>query len=265
MEYKKSALKELQEQLDSINQICERGVFSNEFTVWRTKSLAIIESLFGTDSTQTQQFKNISYSPAQRNARNPELVKRKAFESGLEQAKALILTWITNINVDAASCTSDYPKQRAIQFIKDLCKRFPQVAKRICTEYRGKKLLEIVDEYDVQHLFHALLAIQFDDIRAEDVNSSYAGATSRVDFLLKQEKIVIEIKKTRKNLKDKEIGEQLIIDMKRYSQSQDCETLFCFVYDPEQLISNPYGLEKDINGRHDDLDVIIVIAPKPYR
>lgn len=84
----------------------------------------------------------------------------------------------------------------------------------------------------------------------------------RVDFLLKQEKIVIEVKKTRETLKDKEIGEQLIIDIKRYSQNQYCETLICFVYDPDRAISNPNGLEKDLSGTHDELEVKVIIAPK---
>ena len=40
--------------------------------------------------------------------------------------------------------------------------------------------------------------LYFDDIRAEEWTPSYAGKCARVDFLLKNEKIVIEVKKTRK-------------------------------------------------------------------
>lgn len=157
---------------------------------------------------------------------------------------------------------SDYLQQEATQVIETLCNRFSLVARQISKKYRNRDFIGIQDEYDVQHLFHALLFLRFDDIRPEDVNPSYAGATSRVDFLLKQSKIVIEIKKTRENLKDKDIGEQLIIDMKRYSQNQDCEILICFVYDPDRLILNPHGLENDLSGQHDRIKVKVIVAPK---
>ena len=57
---------------------------------------------------------------------------------------------------------------------------------------------EIKDEYDVQDLLNALLRLNFDDVRPEEYTPSYAGSSTRVDFLLKKEKIVIEVKKTRK-------------------------------------------------------------------
>jgi REase_DpnII-MboI len=64
-------------------------------------------------------------------------------------------------------------------------------------------------EYDVQDLLHALLHLYCDDIRTEEWTPSYAGASSRMDFLLKKEKIVVEVKKTRQGLDAREVGEQL--------------------------------------------------------
>lgn len=58
--------------------------------------------------------------------------------------------------------------------------------------------------------------IEFDDIRREEWSSGYAGGLSRVDFLLKKEQIILEIKKTRSGLGAKQIGEQLMIDIQRY-------------------------------------------------
>ena len=54
-------------------------------------------------------------------------------------------------------------------------------------------------------LLHALLLLCFDDIRAEEWTSSYAGKSARMDFLLKNEGVVIEVKKTRLGLTDKEL------------------------------------------------------------
>jgi len=106
------------------------------------------------------------------------------------------------------------------------------------------------------------LRIYFDDIRPEEWTPSYAGGCSRMDFLLKKEKIVIEVKKTRKGLSAKEIGEQLIIDIAKYQAHGDCETLICFAYDPEGRISNPRGLEHDLNMKRDGFQVRVIVAPK---
>lgn len=253
-------IEELQKQVVYIDEIYEKGLLSSEFKIWYNKSFSLIEDIFGTDSSYAHRFKSIIFLPSQDNARTPEGLKKKAFALGLNQVRDLLETCIKHISKNEQK--PDKLAKESIQFIENLCNRFPCIAKQICTEYRSKRLLSIKDEYDVQHLLHALLLIQFDDIRPEEYNPSCAGATSRADFLIKQEKILIEVKKTRDNLKDKEIGEQLIIDIKRYSENQDCKTLICFVYDPEQLILNPHGLESDLSGEHDKLEVKVIIAPK---
>jgi hypothetical protein len=113
-------------------------------------------------------------------------------------------------------------------------------------------------------LLHALLFIDFEDIRTEEWTPSYAGSSSRMDFLLKNEKIVIETKKTRKGLGSKEVGEELIIDIEKYQNHPDCKTLVCFVYDPEGRIPNPKGIENDLNRTEDDLTVKVIIAPSGF-
>ncbi len=65
-------------------------------------------------------------------------------------------------------------------------------------------------------------------------------------YLLKPERVVVELKKTRKGLGGREIGEQLIIDIERYRAHPECKTLVCFVFDPDMLIANPRGLERDL-------------------
>ena len=81
-----------------------------------------------------------------------------------------------------------------------------------------------------------------------------------MDFLLKKEKIVVETKMTRKGLADKEIGNQLIVDIERYKEHPDCDTLICFVYDPEGRMTNSRGLSEDLeNQSREDLKIIIVV------
>ena len=90
-----------------------------------------------------------------------------------------------------------------------------------------------------------------------------AGKSTRVDFLRKNEKIVIELKKTRPGLDAVKVGEQLLIDIAHYSEHPDCETLACFVYDPDHKISNPRGLENDLSKRSTDrMKVRAVFRPR---
>ena len=79
-----------------------------------------------------------------------------------------------------------------------------------------------------------------------------------MDFLLKNEKIVIEVKKTRRGLDDKELGDQLIIDVDRYKVHPDCERLVCFVYDPEGRIGNPNGIMADLNKQHEGFATVYI-------
>ena len=84
-----------------------------------------------------------------------------------------------------------------------------------------------------------------------------------MDFLLKSEKVVIEVKKTRKSLSTKEVGEELLVDIATYTAHPDCKTLVCFVYDPEAYIGNPIGLENDLAKQsRKDFKVIVYIYPK---
>ncbi|HEY6188626.1 MAG TPA: response regulator [Pyrinomonadaceae bacterium] len=154
--------------------------------------------------------------------------------------------------------------QNPIQLIELVCSRFHTVARQLHGRYNERSTLIIADEYDVQDLLHSLLRLFFDDIRAEEWTPSYAGGASRVDFLLKQERIVIEVKKTRPNLGAKQVGEQLIIDIARYKAHPDCKTLYCFIYDPEGRIANPQGIENDLSQGDDSFTVKVQITPKNY-
>ncbi len=100
----------------------------------------------------------------------------------------------------------------ALQKLENLLKRFHLVAHQLTHRHDRRQTLLISDEYDVQDLLHALLLTLFDDVRPEDPVPNHAGKSSRMDFLLKKEKIMVEVKMTREDLRDIKIGEQLIIE-----------------------------------------------------
>jgi len=142
--------------------------------------------------------------------------------------------------------------------------RFHLVAKQLLERHGNRDTFKVEDEYDVQDLLHALLKIFFNDIRAEEYTPSYAGKSSRMDFLLKDHQMVIETKMTRKGLGVKEVGDQLIIDITRYASHPGCQTLICFVYDPDGRISNPAEIENDLSRERDGFIVKVLVFPKGY-
>lgn len=147
------------------------------------------------------------------------------------------------------------------QILLKVLNNFDKSARQIKRRYDNRGTMEINDEYDVQDLLHTILRGFFDDVRPEEYTPSYAGSNSRVDFLLKKEKIVIEVKFASQKLKEKEIGNQLIIDIKKYQVHPDCEQLYCLVYDPNGEIHNPAGLENDLSGKHNKIEVKVLVVP----
>ena len=146
--------------------------------------------------------------------------------------------------------------------ISNIIEHFNACAIQLKRRHAGRETIIIQDEYDVQDLLHSLLKLHFSDVRPEEWTPSYAGNSNRMDFLLKEAHIAIEVKMTRDNLKDKEIGEQLIIDIAKYQQHPDVDTLYCFVYDPNTILHNPVGLENDLNKLStDNFSVKVFVRP----
>lgn len=113
---------------------------------------------------------------------------------------------------------------------------------------KGATQLSFSSEYDVQDLLHALFRPWVADIRAEEYTPSYAGSSTRMDFLLPAHRIVLEIKFVRDPTHAKRIGDELIIDMDHYRRHPECDSLWCVIFDPQHLLLNPEGLKKDLEG-----------------
>jgi hypothetical protein len=154
--------------------------------------------------------------------------------------------------------------EAAAALVRVICERFPIVANALTERHDHRKTIKMTDEYDVQDLMGALLKLHFKDVRPEEWTPSYAGNASRMDFLLKTEQVVVEAKMTRKNLAQKEIVEELAIDILRYQSHTDCRTLICFVYDPTGKCNNPTALENDLTKKHGALQVIVSVQPKSH-
>lgn len=238
----------------------QRG--SPDFAKWRRDTEVAIERIFTPGSRNIEDFKVIRYSLSAFSSGTPDSTFQNAYVRGLKQADAVLASMIDEIREYEFGGANDTGATDQLSLIERLCLRFHLAARQLQARHAERPTLTIEDEYDVQDLLHALLRLHFDDIRPEEWTPSYAGRSARVDFLLKNERIIIEVKKTRATLKDGDLGEQLIIDQARYEQHPDCDTLVCFVYDPEGRIGNPVGLERDLEDHSGRLKMRVMIAPK---
>jgi hypothetical protein len=114
---------------------------------------------------------------------------------------------------------------------------------------KGAEQLRFANEYDVQDLLHALLRPWVQDVRAEEYTPSYAGKSTRMDFLLPDHELVIETKCVRDRAHAKGVGDELMLDIGHYAAHPACKKLWCVVYDPEHLLTNPESL-RDLEGEH---------------
>lgn len=230
------------------------------FTKWYRDTEIAIERIFGQGSRHSRDFGDVSFSLGIITSRTQPHEWVEACNSGLKKADAILQSMIGEIEEYGLGDTVVEGPSDHLALIERLCLRFHLAARELRQRHGGRPPFLIEDEYDLQDLVHAMLRLHFDDIRDEEWTPSYAGRASRVDFLLKDEETVIEVKKSRPNLRAKEIGEQLIIDRDRYQAHPNCKTLICFVYDPDRLIQNPRGLERDLERYGGTLRVKVVIA-----
>ena len=142
-----------------------------------------------------------------------------------------------------------------------LFSRFHAVAKQLQKRQRQRQF-EVIDEYDVQDVLHSLLKIYFADIRAEEYCPSYAGTCARLDFFLRVEGLAIEAKMAGRKHNAQKIREELILDKAYYSKRHDIKTLYCLVYDPNEIIPIAPGFEYDLGEKTARYEVKVYIVPK---
>lgn len=122
--------------------------------------------------------------------------------------------------------------------------------------------MEVEDETDVQDVLQTLLCSQFDDVQTEAWTPSYANGTPRTDLVVKQDGIVVVVKKTRQGISGKTLADQLGVDIARYLGHPSFKTLMCFIYDPEGRIGNPGALEAALTGQQNGRRIEVLISPK---
>jgi hypothetical protein len=185
------------------------------------------------------------------------MTERVTISDAAEAATVLVLLRRIASRIDIGNRGS-----APVDLVISLCRRFPLFVDQLQRRQRGRGSFPVNDEYDVQDLLHALLKLHFEDVRPEEYTPSYGGNSSKVDFYLPHERIVVEAKKTRANLGQREVTDELLIDAARYTKMNDVDTLICLVYDPDRRCSNPASIENDIANSGSRLRVGAVVCPR---
>lgn len=215
----------------------------SDFFEWQSTSLMMLQSLYP-NHPQTIAFKKLIDED-----------KQQAFYATY-QSQMGILKAFSKLK---PSSPNDIDADLLLSHIFNNFSRFVHQLRR--KRHNGRDCF-ISDEYDVQDLLHALLKLHFDDVRAEDWTPQNSGSNNRIDFLINDNQTAIEVKYAKDSHKDKQIGDELIIDIAKYSKHPNCNSLYCFVYDPDYCIGNPKGLENDLNNKStDEFKVKVFVRP----
>ena len=159
------------------------------------------------------------------------------------------------ISAPSTSLSVEGQKPSTIEeLLQTLIRGLPRAMHPLANRRKGAQSLSFGSEYDIQDLLHSLLRPWVADIRPEEFTPSYAGSSTRMDFLLPAHKLVLETKRIRDRSHASKVGDELIIDIEHYRRHPECDRLWCVVYDPLQLISNPSGLINDLDGNRSTPD-----------
>ncbi|MCL2625556.1 MAG: hypothetical protein FWD46_01895 [Cystobacterineae bacterium] len=224
------------------SRFARKSVNFDSYFPWHTQTLSFLNHVLLPDNQYVSGFRSQC-------GNNPTCVN---------SCVKLLENLIEDLEKDYISIGSKKSDIDCLSILNNIFSRFHKVVKQLRTRHKNRNTLDVEDEYDMQDLLHAILQLYFDDIRPEKWTPDYAGGSSRMDFLLKNEQVVIEVKRIRERLGDRKLGEELIVDIEKYKRHPDCNRLLCFIYDPEGKLENPAGIMNDLNAKHDGFAEVIV-------
>jgi hypothetical protein len=171
------------------------------------------------------------------------------FRGGRVLPNGQALPAITGAVRQQESATEPQRPSSIEQLLQTIVRGLPHAMHPLTHRRKGVACMSFESEYDIQDLLHSQLRPWIADIRAEEFTPSYAGSSTRMDFLLPRYSLVLETKRARDKAHANKIGDELIVDLEHYRRHPKCDRLWCVVYDPMHLIPNPSGLIADRQGQ----------------
>lgn len=133
--------------------------------------------------------------------------------------------------------------QSAVYRIEKIFNRFGEMVIPLQERQGDKEPLTMDKEVDVQYYLHSLLKLHFDDVRREPHTERHSSVSPRIDFLINNETIGIEVKRASSTRKERDLRTELSEDKEQYRLDTNIDTLLVFVYDPDKQIENKAEFE----------------------
>ncbi|MDR6761911.1 hypothetical protein J2Y38_002120 [Flavobacterium sp. 2755] len=205
------------------------------------------------------------------------LIKTVFDENSIKETElntALQITLATDIDVQLQILLEDiesillqikFVNKSAEETVRHVLNNFSNAIQKIIN---GRRLnhpdFKIEDEYDVQDILYVILKSIFPKIRDEDPIPKVGGKSTKIDLILREEKILIEVKMIKvKDSNETHFIEQLKIDFESYHQCKWMKKLFCFVYDPYKKtrdISNFNDLNGERTKGENNFNVEVIVV-----
>lgn len=207
-----------------------------------------LESMARLNNLDTRSFKNGQTEAQLFESGDWVTLSRSAASKAKIIAQVATLLTAGTVRTAGSAGTVPFAGSRldAVPLVLTLGEKMLLVQRSLRIHPRRRNTIVFADEYDDQYLYRALLAQFFDDIRDEDYTPAYAGANSRIDFVLPAYSLAIELKHTRTGLRDVKLGEELIVDRDKYKGHSSVTHLICLVFDYDGHLRNPRALEEDL-------------------
>lgn len=168
-------------------------------------------------------------------------------------------------DLEAALLKVRLVNKSADEIIRDILLNFSNAAQKLIRGRRkGHPEFQIADEYDVQDLLYVILKAVFPKLRDEDPIPKVGGKSTKIDLILREEQILVEVKMIKSNDSNEvHFIEELKVDFESYHQCNWLKKLFCFVYDPYKKTRDLANFD-DLTGPRSkhyhnfDVEVIVV-------
>ncbi len=195
----KMSVQLLQKQIKKAEELLAKGpIVSSRHAAWNNTTRDYLIRAFGSESPNVHAVIYASSDVGLHvNMSNAESERYMAslIDNQIKMLRSCIEQLETEIELPVGEESKE--KDNFISIVSKICDRFNLVARELRNRHGNRPTLEIEDEYDVQDLIRAILRFFFENIRWEEWTPSYAGGSARMDFLLRSEQIVIEIKNIR--------------------------------------------------------------------
>jgi ParB/RepB/Spo0J family partition protein len=113
-------------------------------------------------------------------------------------------------------------------------------------EFEKRTSTKFNNERELQHFIYSVLRCLFCSTEFEDPTKKICGSGNRLDFVIRDHCIIIEIKYVRDEVHAKKIRDELLIDYPLYQKSEYGKTIINYIYDPNDYITNQDLFRKEL-------------------